>query len=185
LIGITGVLGKVLSPLDPINGVTASVELAGPMTAATVLDPTAVRYFFCATGAIASCFGSPSPSSAISVPIKIQLNNAVLGTNCFAGTNANPIVLNLVETPTSQPQLSTGGPGGNALVVTGAEVADNTFAVPGVTGCGTGGLFNSIVNAKVGLPSPSGKNSVLIQQNAEVEDAQFVCAERGETAPCN
>lgn len=185
LIGITGVLGKLLSPLDPINGVTATVELAGPITPATVLDPTAVRYFFCATGAINSCFGSPSPSSAITVPIKIQLNNAVLGTNCFIGTNANPIVLNLVETPTSQPQLATGGPGGNTLIVTGAEVADNTFAVPGVTGCGTYGLFNSIINAKVGLPSPSGKNSVLIDEDAEVEEAEFVCEARGETAPCD
>ena len=45
--------------------------------------------------------------------------------NCYIGSDANPIVLNLAETPTNTPVTTTGGPGGNALINTGIEVADN------------------------------------------------------------
>ena len=102
------------------------------------------------------------------VPIKVHLHNdAVLGPNCYIGSNADPIVLNLVETPTSSPQLTSGGPGGNAIISTGVEVADNTFAVPGANGCGLLGALDAALDLKVGLPSPSGKNSALIDQNGE------------------
>ncbi len=85
-----------------------------------------------------------------------------------------PIVLNLVETPTSTPQLTSGGPGGNALISTGVEVADNTFAVPGANGCGLLGALDVALDLKVGLPSASGKNSALIDQNGESSTAQFL-----------
>ncbi len=170
LLGITGL--PALSP----NDVTASIELAGPITPATVVDPTATNAFFCATGSLNSCFGSPSPSSVLTIPIKIHLNNALLGPNCYIGSNATPIVLNLEETPTSAPVNSTGGPGGNALIVTGVEVADTTFAAPGASGCAAIGLVNidEAIDLKVGLPSASGKNSVVIDESAEVIAAQFL-----------
>lgn len=112
LLGLSGLLAPLSQPTDPINGVTASIELAGPTTPATVVDPTATMAFFCATGPLGSCDGSPSPYSVVTVPIKVHLHNdAVLGPTCYIGSNASPIVLNLVETPTSQPVTSSGGPG--------------------------------------------------------------------------
>jgi hypothetical protein len=116
------------------------------------------------------------------VPIKVHLHNLLLGPNCYIGSNANPIVLNLQETPTSAPKVSFSG---NAIVVSGAEVADDTFAVPGASGCGLLGLLDAAVNLKTGLPSPSGRNSALIDQDGEVESANAVCQSRGATgAPC-
>ena len=82
--------------------------------------------------------------------------------------------MNLVETPTSTPQLTSGGPGGNAFISTGVEVADNTFAVPGASGCGLLGALDAALDLKVGLPSASGKNSALIDQDGEILAAQFL-----------
>ena len=124
LLGLTGILNAV-------NEVTASIEMAGPMTPATVVDPTETMAFFCGAGPLGNCLDGPSPFSVVTVPIKVHLNNPVLGPSCYIGSDASPIVLNLVETPTSQPQTSTGGPGGNAFISTGVQVADTTFAVPG------------------------------------------------------
>jgi len=174
LLGLTGELAPLSQPTDPINEVTSSIELAGTTTPATVVDPTATSAFFCGGGPLASCEDGPSPSSVITVPIKIHLHNdAVLGSSCYIGSDTDPIVLNLVETPTSTPVLTTGGPGGNALIISDVEVADTTFAAPGANGCGPLGALDAVVDLKVGLPSASGSNSALIDENGEVLAAQF------------
>jgi len=183
LLGLTGQLAPLSKPLDPINQVTSSLELAGPATPATVVDPTATNAFFCGAGPIAACFDGPNPMSVVTVPVKVHLHNLVLGPNCYIGSNAHPIVLNLIETANSAPVTSGVG---NAIVVTGIEVADDTFAVPGASGCGLLGLLDPVLNLKVGLPSPSGKNSALIDQDGELESADLICQARGAAgAPCN
>jgi hypothetical protein len=169
LLGLTGELAPLSKPLDPINQVTSSLELAGPMTAATVVDATATKYFFCAVGPLFACADTPSPASVITVPIKVHLHNPVLGPNCYIGSNEHPIVLNLQETPTSNPGV---GGSGNALIVGGVEVEDDTFAVPGASGCGLLGALDPVLDLKVGLPSPSGKNSALIDEDGEIEAAE-------------
>ena len=181
LLGLTGILAPLSKPLDPINKVTSSIELAGPITPSTVVDPTAMTAFFCATGSLDSCFGAPSPATVLRMPIKVHLHNITLGPNCYIGSNANPIVLNLQETPTSAPVESGVG---NATVVSGVEVADDTFAVPGASGCGLLGTLDLALDLKVGLPSPSGKNAALIDEDGEIEPAALVCQDRGETYPC-
>ena len=51
--------------------------------------------------------------------------------------------------------------------VAGAVQGDDTFSVPGATGCGPNGdgSLDAAVNAIVGLPSPSGANH-LVQDDA-------------------
>ena len=53
------------------------------------------------------------------------------------------------------------------IVVAGAVQGDNTFSVPGASGCGPNGdgSLDAAVNAIVGLPSPSGANH-LVQDDA-------------------
>lgn len=50
------------------------------------------------------------------------------------------------------------------IVVPGAVQGDNTFSVPGASGCGPNGdgSLNGAVNAIVGLPSPSGANHLVL-----------------------
>jgi hypothetical protein len=104
--------------------------------------------------------------------IKFQLLNPLLGDNCYIGSDNNPIVLN--------PQVSI-GPGGSffgepdpnptkhpnveVLGISGAVATDNTFAAPGVTGCGPGGANNIPVDlaldAGTGLPAAAGNSAVF------------------------
>ena len=108
--------------------------------------------------------------------IKLKLINPLLGNNCYIGSNNNPIVVN--------PQLSV-GPGGGltqetdpnpvkhpdtfVLDITGAIASDNTFAAPGVTGCGPGGIANIAVDEAIdstaGLPAASGVNNLTLNGN--------------------
>ena len=48
--------------------------------------------------------------------------------------------------------------------VLNATEGDTTFAVPAATDCGglLSAVITPVVNAKIGLPSPSGKNSVVL-----------------------
>src|SRR5262249_5625117 len=50
------------------------------------------------------------------------------------------------------------------LRVSGLVQGDDTFAVPAATGCGPNGdgSLNGLVNAAVGLPSPSGANHLVL-----------------------
>ena len=63
LLGLTGTLAPLSQPLDPVNQVTSSIELAGPVTPATVVDPTATTAFFCGGGPLGSCSMGPVRSA--------------------------------------------------------------------------------------------------------------------------
>ncbi|MGA7396249.1 MAG: Ig-like domain repeat protein, partial [Solirubrobacterales bacterium] len=85
---------------------------------------------------------------------------ADVGSNCYVGTIANPIVLTMSTstgaTVTDTPGLSLGGipydPGTGT-----ARVANKDFAAPAQTGCS--GLAASMIDDQLGLPSPSGANA--------------------------
>jgi hypothetical protein len=107
------------------------------------------------------------------LPVKIQLQNPLLGNKCFIGGEANPIVLQPANTvaPTNgafntwalngDPDTSPTAPLAS-IVTTGATQADSTFSVPKAHGCGLLNLFDGAINSKVGLPSPSGQNEVVL-----------------------
>lgn len=107
-------------------------------------------------------------------PLKFHLINPLLGSNCYIGSDEQPVVVN--------PSISV-GPGGGLVVeqdpaptvhpdtevlgINGAVASDTTFAVPfGVTGCGPGGVANVAVDealdAASGLPSASGANNLTL-----------------------
>jgi hypothetical protein len=161
--------GKELTaaPIDvPIPGIAnfwpgvtsaiTQIELAGPITNFTPLAA-----------------GENYP--VFKLPIKLHLENAFLGPNCYIGSSSAPIVLAPTTGTTAPPSPNkpiTGDPGaitfnndpngfGDAIVgFSGATLVDNSFAVPGANGCGPLGLFNWIVNSLFGLPSAGGNNTV-------------------------
>jgi hypothetical protein len=106
----------------------------------------------------------------ITLPIKIHLENPFLTGNCYIGSDSNPIVLNPENTvaPTFGAEAFDGNgtpdPNGvmSAFVLTGANQGDSSFAVPAATGCGPGGVADATINSRVGLPSPSGKNNLVL-----------------------
>jgi hypothetical protein len=133
---------------------------------------------------------------ALSLPVKIHLESSLLGKGCYIGSDRDPIVLNLTDGTTSPPPPNTpiSGKLGNLnqfefesypyIEITGTTLVDNSFAVPGVTGCG--GIFSSLIDpildAKLGLPAPAGYNTILYNISAKVATAEDVVKlEKGQT----
>lgn len=137
---------------NPINVVTAAVVAAG--------EPTEFS--------IAAGLGAGQP--IVRLPVKIKLGNPFLGSNCFIGSNSDPIVLrpaNQTKPTGSVVRFNADGtpnPTGQMgySVTSNVSQADTTFAVPGANGCGPLGLLNFAVNLKQRLPSPSGQNSLVL-----------------------
>jgi hypothetical protein len=136
----------------PGTSVLAITELAGPPSAIKVEPNT----------------------SRLRVPIKVRLENLLIGMNCHIGSNSRPITLDLITGTTSPPppnrpisgRRGTGGsiPGG--FTFTGNTNVENSFAIPGATECGLGlGLINSLVNLKLRLPSAAGNNSMVLNND--------------------
>ncbi|TQK72146.1 hypothetical protein [Nocardioides sp. SLBN-35] len=145
--GLLGVPG--LERLLPgLTDVTATVELA-----TTELPQIDI---------LASIYGG----EVVALPVKIRLKNALLGTNCYIGSNANPIVLHLAMEKAGSFEFVPVGEAGSLIHARGGVVVDRSFAVPAATGCGVGGLLNGVVNSRQGLPSPAGKNSAVLDQDA-------------------
>jgi hypothetical protein len=123
----------------------------------------------------------------ITIPIKIRLTGVSidLGPGCYIGSDQDPIILTPQNTDLSNANAAFGmfdpdgtpdplGPLG-LIVITGAVQGDDTFAVPVAQGCGPNadGSLDSVVNAVVGLPSPSGANHLVL------EDASSAVASPG------
>lgn len=121
----------------------------------------------------------------MTLPVYVQLKNNLLGPHCTIGTPEQPFTLHLTAGTTTppegvepltgrngtitQPQLGT-----NVLEFKDQLLVDNTFAVPGATGCGPLGLLNSVVNAKSGLPSAPGISQAQLEGNAFIVAAAQV-----------
>ncbi|MCX4749912.1 hypothetical protein OG455_31095 [Kitasatospora sp. NBC_01287] len=150
----------IINFLPGITSVFAQVELAGPVTDFTPLAA-----------------GESYP--VFTLPVKLHLSNAFFGGNCYIGSNSSPILLHPTTGTTAPPAPAkpmTGDPGTiavnadpngyNTLIAsfTGASLVDNTFSVPGASGCGLGGILDPIIDWTMGIPSGAGQGSVSFQQ---------------------
>jgi len=166
--GLLGLLGMGSSS----SAVSASFELAGATTPSTDLDPTATTVYFNDTNAV---FQS---GTILNLPVKIQLHNPLLGPSCTLGSNSNPIMLSLQDGTTSppppnQPISGVAGSlsildGGNVLGLTGSTFVDNSFGVPGASGCGIGGSLDRAINSKENVPSRPGRNAAVLNLGSEL-----------------
>lgn len=138
---------------NQLNAVTATIAPAGKPSHLSIAAGTAV--------------GKP----IVTVPVKIQLHNLLLGSSCFIGSNSDPIVLrpeNKVVPPrlSADPFDANGTPDPNGplllLKLSGGTLEDNSFAVPGASGCGPLGVADLAIDLKDGLPSAAGNNSLVL-----------------------
>jgi hypothetical protein len=141
-----------------VTGVNATTELAKPASAIGIN-----------TGNLLNREGV-----ALSLPVKVKLENPFLGSECYIGSSSHPVVLNLTtgETSPPLPNKPISGKAGKFefkdefayLKDSGNSLVDNAFAAPEATGCG--GLFSflidPIVDGKLGLPSAAGKNTAIL-----------------------
>lgn len=110
------------------------------------------------------------------LPARVHLGNTFLGNSCYIGSGAHPIMLELTfwTTTPPAPNKPISGLRGNfaseeenglsALALSGNSLVDNTFAAPVAEGCAgqLSSLVDPMLDAKLGLPSKAGHNTVIL-----------------------
>jgi hypothetical protein len=153
-----------------ITGVNATTELAKPASEIGINKNNLVN----------------EEGTALSLPVKVHLENPFLGSECYIGSSSKPITLNLTTGTTNPPAPNKpiSGKFGNIrfadefafLELTDNTLVDNAFSAPEASGCG--GLFSflidPIINGKIGLPSAAGKNTAIQNNTIREGDAQAV-----------
>jgi len=142
--------------------VTATIELAKPATQNVFINE-------------ANLIGESG--EAFGFPVMIHLSNPFLGSHCYVGSTTEPIEVAFTtgETSPEPPNKPIHGAlgkitvtgEGNILDIGGTKLVNNTFAAPGVQGCGiarstpSGNVWgaNAAIDSGLGLPSPSGSNT--------------------------
>ena len=123
-------------------------------------------------------------------PVKVHLENSVLGKNCYVGSVTNPIKLKLTFGTTNPPAPNepiTGTPPSISFnpvtkinTAAGGNFVDNSFAAPGASGCVLT-LFgfipisiNGLVNSASGLPAAAGTNETQQEIDQETVNPKWV-----------
>jgi hypothetical protein len=136
--------------------VNVAIELAGPATDITLNEGNLLG----------------AEGTALGLPVEIHLSNGFLGKHCYVGSHSAPINIALTTGTTSPPPPNvpiTGSVGtfevnkeGTILTIANNSLVNNSYAAPGVNGCGVNGEADAAVNAALGLPSPAGTNAAVI-----------------------
>jgi hypothetical protein len=144
-----------------LTGVNAVTELAAPASS-VVLN---------------SAYEQLGVGTALTLPVKVHLENPLLGSECYIGSSKEPITLNLTTGatsggPTGKPGTKTTKEEGGILVISGVSLVSNTFTAPKATGCGVLGILDGIINEKLGLPST--KNTAVLNGSVEIANSELV-----------
>jgi hypothetical protein len=140
------------------TGVNATTELAAPASSIGLNESNLLG----------------EEGTALTLPVKVHLENPFLGSECYVGSNANPVSLTLTTGATSPPAPNKSihgavgnvevNPEGTILTLAKNSLVNNSFAAPGATGCG--GIFafllDPIINAKLGIPAAAGHNTAIL-----------------------
>jgi hypothetical protein len=130
---------------------------------------------------------------ALSLPVRVHLENEFLGSKCYIGSSSKPVTIELTTGETSPPlpnkaiKGSLGEPEfkdeNTLLILRKNELVNNSFSAPGAEGCGSQilfgiftGLIDEAVNAEIGLPSAAGNNTAILKGTLENTSAANVIA---------
>jgi hypothetical protein len=122
--------------------------------------------------------------TAVQMPVKIRLNNPLLGEHCYIGSASNPIVLQLTTGETQPPPPNTPIKGhagelkildGDFLTLADNSLVSNSFAVPAASGCGSStSLLDQTVDAQLGLPAAAGHSTLILNGNLDLATVAVV-----------
>ena len=145
-----------------LTGVNATLELAKPASE-IVLSEENLAF---------------EEGVALKMPVKVHLENPLLGSTCYIGSASSPIIWNLTTGTTSPPAPNkpikgSGGlllsqEGGAIAEFVGTNLVDNAWSAPSATGCGgwpAEYILDPIINASVGVPAAAGTNTAKLESN--------------------
>jgi len=159
LIGIEGLFGEV----------TATTELAGSASGITLSPENLII----------------ESGTALTLPVKLKIGNPILGNHCYGGSNSHPIVLNLTTGTTSPPKPNkpisgkrgtiSEGEDEEILIISENSLVNNSFAAPGVEGCGLiPFLTDPLVDLAMGVPAGEGHNTAILNGVIKLTSAEDV-----------
>jgi hypothetical protein len=154
------------------TGVNATLELAKPASSIGINTNNLLN----------------ASGTALSLPVKVHLENPLLGGECYIGSSSSPVTLNLTTgttSPNSPNKPITGKVGTlkqkeafNFIEITENTLVNNEFSAPEASGCG--GLFafliDPLINSKIGLPAPDGVNTAILNSTLREGTAEAVIA---------
>jgi hypothetical protein len=154
-----------------LTGVNATLELAKPASEIRV-------------GELNLAF---EEGVALKLPVRVHLENPLLGSGCYIGSSSAPLMWNLTTGSTTPPAGTAPIHGSGGLLklieesqiaeITGAELVDNAWSAPSANGCGgflVEYILDPIINASVGVPSAAGKNVAVLQDKIYFARAEAV-----------
>jgi hypothetical protein len=154
-----------------LTGVNATLELAKP---ASEIKVSEVNLAF-------------EEGTALKLPVRVHLENPLLGSTCYVGSSSSPLIWNLTTGATTPPAGTAPIHGKAGLLefieheqiaeIAGAELVDNTWAAPGASGCGgflVEYILDPIINGQIGVPAVAGKNTAILKDNIFIALAEAV-----------
>jgi hypothetical protein len=169
--GFTGaLLAAFEAAVHSANGVTATAELVAPVQINLVNFILGIQ-------------------PALTLPVRIHLENPFLGSNCYIGSSGSPVNLAMTTGTTAPPSpntpitgstgTTTFSPDGNITTISGFTLVNNSFSVPAASGCGYWpfvSLITAAVNLKEGLPAASGQNTAIFNGSQKLANKDAVIA---------
>ncbi len=139
-----------------LTGINATVELAGPTAGLTNATLSTENLLF-------------EEGAALRLPVKIHLDNPILGNDCYLGSDSEPIQLNLTTGTSGALKGSAGelmfNEAFTLIDLTGVRLVDETFTVPSATGCGgeLSEYLDPLVDSIFGTPAGVGENHAALE----------------------
>jgi hypothetical protein len=181
--GLTGVLEASLLPSSlrttvngfvntGLGGLTATLELASPNSVVHLSEYNI----------------SIEEGVALEMAVKIKLTNPFLGQNCYIGSSSDPVLVQATTGTTSPPApnkpiqgqsgLLEGFEEDEIIMTLGNTMVANSFAAPVASGCGgsLAPLIDRAIDARLGLPSPAGRNAAIFISTGHGASARGVIA---------
>jgi hypothetical protein len=152
------------------TGVNATVELAGPTKGYLPSVKLSTENLLLQKGV------------ALGLPTKIHLENAILGSSCYIGSDTKPVQIDFTTGTSGSLKGAPGkvsfNPAFTIVTISGGRLVNNVFAAPAASGCG--GIFSffidPLVNSILGTPAGSGANSAVLEGKLQDALAEFVKA---------
>lgn len=154
-----------------LTGVNATLELARPASEIQISEFRLIA----------------RKGAALTLPVRVHLENPLLGSGCYVGSSSTPLLWNLTTGTTTPPEgvePITGSRGtatlteeSKILTLTGSELVDNTWSAPHASGCGGFGvelILDPIIDSQVGLPAGAGVNESILKANTSMATASEV-----------
>jgi hypothetical protein len=155
-----------------LTGVNSTLELAKPASSIVVNEGDII-------------FQGPV---GLELPVKVHLENPLLGSSCYIGSESEPIIWKLTTGKTSPPPPNKSISGNTGITefkgsdegilrLNGATLVDNSWKAPGSSGCGgwpAEYILDPIINASVGVPAAAGMNTAKQITVSDASEVFFV-----------